>query len=130
MTGLGFVSNLHPGSRRRTGTSVRKSTRSRLELEPLEERALLSGNGLQANLMYDLQTVTQALQGLVSGNVSQANLMSDLTQVTNALAAYEGALSAWANSMVSDLTQVANTASAATSGNVLQTNLVSDLPGV
>jgi hypothetical protein len=38
MTGLGFVSKLYPGSRRRKGTSVRKSTRPRLELESLEER--------------------------------------------------------------------------------------------
>jgi uncharacterized protein (TIGR03118 family) len=95
----------------------------------LEERALLSGNGLQANLMSDLQTVTKALQGLVSGNVSQANLMSDLTQITNAEAAYERALSAAANSLVSNLTQSSNKA-AAGFGTVLQTNLVSDLPGV
>jgi hypothetical protein len=40
MTGLGFVWKLLPGSRRRKGTSVPKPTRSRLELEPLEERAL------------------------------------------------------------------------------------------
>jgi uncharacterized protein (TIGR03118 family) len=130
MTGLSFVSELYPGSRRRKGTSVRKPTRPRLELESLEERALLSGNGLQTNLMSGLQTATQALQGLVAGNGLQTNLVSDLTQIRDTLAAYEGTLTAWSNSMVSDLTQVANTAAAVASGNVLQTNLVSDLAGV
>jgi uncharacterized protein (TIGR03118 family) len=57
--------------------------------------------------------------------------MSDLTQLTNAVLAYEQALGAWANSIMSDLTQMLNPAAAkATSGTVLQTNLVSDLPGV
>src|SRR6516225_636867 len=105
MSGLGFVSKLLPGSRRRKLTSVRKPTRSRLELEPLEERALLSGN------------------------VLQTTLVSDLTQIANTAAAYERALSASANSLVSNLTQSSNTA-AAGFGTVLQTNLVSDLPGV
>jgi uncharacterized protein (TIGR03118 family) len=59
MTGLGFASKLLPGSRRRKGTSVRKPTRSRLELEPLEGRALLSANVLQTNLVSDLPGVAQ-----------------------------------------------------------------------
>ena len=61
MTGLGFVSKLLPGaaSRRRQGTSVRKPIRSRLELEPLEERSLMSGNVLQTNLVSDLPGVAQ-----------------------------------------------------------------------
>ena len=59
MTGLGFVSKLLPGSRRRQGTSVRKPTWSRLELESLEERALLSANVLQTNLVSDLPGVAQ-----------------------------------------------------------------------
>ena len=59
MRGLGFVSKLLPGSRRRQGTLVRKPTRSRLELEPLEERALLSANVLQTNLVSDLPGVAQ-----------------------------------------------------------------------
>src|SRR5215469_8061520 len=105
MTGLGFVSKLLPGSRRRKDTSVRKPTRSRLELEPLEERALLSGN------------------------ILQTTLVSDLTQIANTAVAYEQALSAAANSLVSNLTQSAS-AAAAGFGTVLQTNLVSDLPGV
>jgi uncharacterized protein (TIGR03118 family) len=130
MTGLGFFSKLYPGRRRRNGTSVRKPTRPRFELELLEERVLLSGSGLQTNLVSGLQTATQALQGLVAGNVSQTNLVSDLAQIRNTMAAYEAALSAGANSMVSDLSQVANTAAAVAFGNVLQTNLVSDLPGV
>src|SRR5258708_2395707 len=57
MTGLGFVSKLLP--RRRKGTPVRKPTRSRLELEPLEERSLLSANVLQTNLVSDLPGVAQ-----------------------------------------------------------------------
>src|SRR6266481_5223210 len=59
MTGLGFVSKLLPRSRRRKGTSVRKPTRSRLGLEPLEERSLLSANVLQTNLVSDLPGVAQ-----------------------------------------------------------------------
>jgi uncharacterized protein (TIGR03118 family) len=59
MTGLGFVSKLLPGSRRRQGTSVRKPTRPRLGLEPLEERSLLSANVLQTNLVSDLPGVAQ-----------------------------------------------------------------------
>ena len=59
MRGLGVVSKLLPGSRRRQGTSVRKPTRSRLELESLEERALLSANVLQTNLVSDLPGVAQ-----------------------------------------------------------------------
>src|SRR5712672_1592252 len=57
MTGLGFVSKLLP--RRRKRTPVRKPTRSRLEPEPLEERALLSANVLQTNLVSDLPGVAQ-----------------------------------------------------------------------
>jgi uncharacterized protein (TIGR03118 family) len=59
MTGLGFVSKLLPGSRRRKSTSVRKPTRSRLVLEGLEERSLLSANVLQTNLVSDLPGVAQ-----------------------------------------------------------------------
>jgi uncharacterized protein (TIGR03118 family) len=59
MTGLGFVSKLLAGSRRCKGTSVRKPTRSRLEVEPLEERALLAGNVLQTNLVSDLPGVAR-----------------------------------------------------------------------
>ena len=59
MRGLGVVSKLLPGSRRRQRTSVRKPTWSRLELEPLEERALLSANVLQTNLVSDLPGVAQ-----------------------------------------------------------------------
>jgi uncharacterized protein (TIGR03118 family) len=59
MTGLGFVSRLLPGGRGRKGTSVRKPTRSRLGLEPLDERALPSANVLQTNLVSDLPGVAQ-----------------------------------------------------------------------
>jgi hypothetical protein len=59
MTGLGFLSKSLPGSRRRKGPSVRKPTRSRLELEPLEGRALLSANVLQTNLVSDLPGVAE-----------------------------------------------------------------------
>jgi uncharacterized protein (TIGR03118 family) len=45
--------------RRRQGTSVRQPTRHRLELEPLEERTLLSGNVVQTNLVSDLPGVAQ-----------------------------------------------------------------------
>jgi uncharacterized protein (TIGR03118 family) len=78
--------------------------------------------------------------------------MSDPTQIEHTAAAFERALSASANAIMSELTQIANTAVAVASGNVsqtnqsfhgqpmqpaaagfgtvLQTNLVSDLPGV
>jgi uncharacterized protein (TIGR03118 family) len=59
MTGLGFVSKLLPGGRRRKGTSVRKPTRPPLELEPLEVRAQPSANVLQTNLVSDLPGVAQ-----------------------------------------------------------------------
>ncbi|HEY7426440.1 MAG TPA: TIGR03118 family protein [Gemmataceae bacterium] len=72
-------------------------------LEALEDRCLLSGNGLQTNLV------------------------ADLTQIANTAAAVEQALIASANSATSGVTQTANTAATA-AGTVLQTNLVSDLP--
>ena len=59
MTGLGFVSKLLPGSRRRKGTPVRKPTRCHLKLESLEELALLSATVLQTNLVSDLPGVAQ-----------------------------------------------------------------------
>ncbi|HEV3443286.1 MAG TPA: TIGR03118 family protein [Gemmataceae bacterium] len=59
MTALGFVSKLLPRSRRRRGKPVRKPTRARLGVEPLEERALLSANVLQTNLVSDLPGVAQ-----------------------------------------------------------------------
>jgi uncharacterized protein (TIGR03118 family) len=59
MKGFGFVSKLLPGGRRRKGTSVRKPVRCRLELESLEELALLSATVLQTNLVSDLPGVAQ-----------------------------------------------------------------------
>jgi uncharacterized protein (TIGR03118 family) len=59
MTGLGFVSRLLAARRRRKGTPVRKPARCRLEVEPLEERALMSANVLQTNLVSDLPGVAQ-----------------------------------------------------------------------
>ena len=75
MTGLGFVSKSILASRRRNSTSVRRPTRSRLELEPLEERALLSANVLQTNLVSDLPGVAEVTDpnlvnpwGIAQGN--------------------------------------------------------------
>jgi uncharacterized protein (TIGR03118 family) len=59
MKGLGFVSKLLPGGRRRKGTSARKPTWCRLELESLEELTLLSATVLQTNLVSDLPGVAQ-----------------------------------------------------------------------
>jgi uncharacterized protein (TIGR03118 family) len=59
MTGLGLISKLLHNSRRHKGTSVRKPTRPRLELEPLEERAVPSATVLQTNLVSDLPGVAQ-----------------------------------------------------------------------
>src|SRR5262245_32098455 len=59
MPSLGFVSKLLADSGSRKGRSVRMPPRSRLELEPLEERALLSANVLQTNLVSDLPGVAQ-----------------------------------------------------------------------
>jgi uncharacterized protein (TIGR03118 family) len=59
MKGLGFVSKLLQGRRRRKGMSVRKSTRCRLKVEPLEQLTLLSANVLQTNLVSDLPGVAQ-----------------------------------------------------------------------
>jgi uncharacterized protein (TIGR03118 family) len=47
------------GRTRRKDAAGRKPTRSRLELEPLEERSLLSANVLQTNLVSDLPGVAQ-----------------------------------------------------------------------
>ena len=68
MTAFSFVSNssvskLGRGGRRRKGTPARKPPRSRLGMEALEERSLLSANVVQSN------------------PVSQTNLVSDLPGV-------------------------------------------------
>jgi uncharacterized protein (TIGR03118 family) len=60
MTGLSLISKVLVGSRRE-GTRARKPARSRLMLEGLEERALLSANVLQTNLVSDLPGVAQLL---------------------------------------------------------------------
>ena len=64
MTALSFVSNssvskLGRGGRRRKGTPARKPPRSRLVMEALEMRSLLSANVLQTNLVSDLPGIAQ-----------------------------------------------------------------------
>jgi len=59
MSVLSFMPKWLRGSGRRKGTTVRKPVRSRLALEALEDRSLLSANFLQTNLVSDLPGVAQ-----------------------------------------------------------------------
>ena len=59
MTALSFVSELGRGGHRRKGTPARKPPRSRLGMEALENRSLLSANVLQTNLVSDLPGIAQ-----------------------------------------------------------------------
>jgi uncharacterized protein (TIGR03118 family) len=61
MTVLGFVSRLGRDGRRRKGMPTRKPPRSRLGMEALEERSLLSANVLQTNLVSDLPGLARLL---------------------------------------------------------------------
>src|SRR3954451_18049604 len=59
MAVLSSVSKSGRGGRRRKGTPARKPPGSRLGMEALEERSLLSANVLQTNLVSDLPGVAQ-----------------------------------------------------------------------